>query len=148
MLNKMRIAACAALVCAATAGGAASADDHGYTEGPVIRLEAVRTEYGRFDDYMHYLDTTWKQEQEAAKKAGYILSYKVLAVDPHGENDADVYLMVTYKNWAALDNGAEHADAIAKQVLGSVSASNQGAVDRGKMRRVLGSTLMRELDLK
>jgi hypothetical protein len=29
-----------------------------------------------------------------------------------------------------------------------VSADNQGAVERGKMRRVLGSTTMQELTLK
>jgi hypothetical protein len=111
-------------------------------------MQAVRTEYGKFDDYMNYLNTSWKQQQEAGKKAGYILSYKVLQVEPRGENDPDVYLVVTFKNWAAMDGATAKADAIFKQVLGSVAASNQGAVDRSKIRRVLGSTTMQELDLK
>jgi hypothetical protein len=33
-------------------------------------------------------------------------------------------------------------------VLGSVAAANQGAVDRGKIQRVLGSFTGQELDLK
>ena len=40
------------------------------------------------------------------------------------------------------------ADAVAKQVEGSLSAQNQGAVDRGKIRRVMGSWTGQELLLK
>jgi hypothetical protein len=127
---------------------AAFAEDHVYTEGPVVNVAAIRTEYGRFDDYMKYLGTTWKAEQEAAKKAGYIISYRVVTVEPRGENDPDIYLVINYKNWAALDNATAKGDAILKQVEGTLSASNQGAVDRSKIRRVLGSWTGQELDLK
>src|SRR5581483_10902112 len=82
---------------------AALADEHAYTEGTVVNVAAIRTAYGRFDEYMKYLDTTWKAEQEAAKKAGYIVSYRVVTVEARGENDADVYLVINYKNWAAFD---------------------------------------------
>jgi hypothetical protein len=124
------------------------ADDHAYTEGSVVNVAAIRTEYGKFDEYMKYLDTTWKAEQEAAKKAGYILSYKVITVEPRGENDPDIYLVVNYKNWAALDDGTAKGDAIAKQVEGSLDKQNQAAIDRSKIRRVLGSWTGQELNLK
>src|SRR5579862_1774538 len=114
----------------------ALADDHPFTEGPVVNISAVRTEYGKFDDYMKFLDTTWKATQEAAKKAGYITGYKVINVEPRGENDPDIYLVVYYKNWAALDNATAKGDEITKQVEGSNAAANQGAIDRGKIRRV------------
>lgn len=126
----------------------ALADDHPFTEGPVVNVAAIRTEYGKFDDYMKYLATTWKAEQEAAKKAGYIISYRIITVEPRGENDPDIYLVINYKNWAALDGATAKGDAIAKQVEGSLSASNQAAVDRSKIRRVLGSWTGQELDLK
>ena len=48
------------------------ADDHTYSEGEVVNISKIRTENGHFDDYMKYLDTTWKTEQEAYKKAGLI----------------------------------------------------------------------------
>ena len=124
------------------------ADDHPFTEGTVINVAAIRTVYGRFDEYMKYLDTTWKAEQEAAKKAGYITGYRVITVEARGENDPDIYLVVDYKNWAAFDGATAKGDAIAKQVQGSVAASNESAVDRGKIRRVLGSWTGQELDLK
>ena len=126
----------------------AIADDHPYTEGPVVNVSAIRTEYGKFDEYMKYLDTTWKAEQEAAKKAGYIISYRVVTVEARGENDPDLYLVINFKNWAALDEATAKRDVIFKQIEGSLAASNQGAVSRGKIRRILGSWTGQELDLK
>jgi hypothetical protein len=148
MNKKFCVMASAASLSFALLSANSMADDHAYTEGPVVNMAAIRTEYGKFDDYMKYLDTTWKAEQEAAKKAGYIVSYKVITVEPRGENDPDVYLVITYKNWAALDGSTAKGDAIAKQVEGSLNASNQAAVDRGKIRRVLGSWTGQELNLK
>jgi len=141
-------AASAAFLGLALANVAAAADDHPFTEGPVVNVSAIRTAYGKFDDYMKFLDTTWKATQEAAKKAGYIVSYKVISVEARGENDPDIYLVVYYKNWAALDGATAKGDAIAKEVEGSVAAANQGAVDRGKIRRILGSWTGQQLDLK
>ncbi len=148
MITKYKMAACAAFVCLAVTGVAALADDHAYTEGPVVNVAAIRTEYGKFDDYMSYLDTTWKAEQEAAKKAGYITSYRVVTVEARGENDPDIYLVINYKNWAAFDGATAKADAIAKQVEGTLAKQNESAVGRSKIRRVLGSWTGQELDLK
>ncbi len=147
-MTHTNLIALAGLFCLTGANAAALADDHAYTEGVVVNVAAIRTEYGKFDDYMKYLDTTWKAEQEAAKKAGYIISYRVITVEPRGENDPDIYLVINYKNWAALDDATAKGDAIAKQVEGSLTASNDSAVSRGKIRRVLGSWTGQQLDLK
>jgi hypothetical protein len=148
MSTKHLLAAVAA--CAALTGMSASAiaDDHAYTEGGVVNVARIRTADGHFDDYMKWLDTTWKQEEEAAKKAGYITSYEVLTVEPRGPDDADILLVVRSKNWASLDGAVAKADAIAKQIEGSVSASNQAQADRAKIRRLLGSATMQVLELK
>jgi hypothetical protein len=146
-LNK-HLAAAAAFLGLAFTSAAAVAEDHPFTEGQVIQVSAIRTEYGKFDDYMKFLDTTWKATQEAAKKLGYITGYKVVTVEPRGENDPDIYLVVYFKNWAALDGGTAKGDTVATQVEGSVAAANKGAVDRGKIRRILGSWTGQELDLK
>ena len=142
-----RVAAFAAFFGLATSV-AAFADEHPYTEGTVVQVSSIRTDYGKFDEYMKFLDTTWKASQEAAKKAGYITGYKVISVEARGENDPDIYLVVYFKNWAALDDSTAKGDAIAKQVVGSVAAANQGAIDRGKIRRILGSWTGQQLDLK
>jgi hypothetical protein len=128
--------------------GAALADDHSYTEGPVVNVSRIRTVDGHFDDYMNFVATKWKAEQEAAKKAGDVLSYQVLTVEPRTPDDPDLYLVITFKNWAALDGSIAKNDAIAKAVDGSVSAANKGEMDRASIRRVLGSETMQVLNLK
>lgn len=147
-MKKSHFAVLAGFLTLAMTSVAALADEHPFIEGQVVNVAAVRTEYGKFDDYMKFLSTGWKAEQEAAKKAGYIIGYKVITVEPRGENDPDIYLVIYYKNWAALDGATAKSDAIANQVDGSVAASNKGAVDRGKIRRILGSWTGQELDLK
>lgn len=142
-----RINACVVFASVALSGPLL-AQEHPYTEGNVVNVARIRTENGKFDEYMKYVATTWKTEQEAAKKAGYIVDYQVISVEPRNENDADLLLITTYKNWAALDGSLEKGDAIAKQIEGSVAASNQGAIDRNKIRRVLGSATMQVLNLK
>ncbi|MDB6046685.1 MAG: hypothetical protein JWM63_5236 [Gammaproteobacteria bacterium] len=147
-MSKQRFVAVAAFACLACTSVAALADDHPYAEGPVVNVASIRTVDGKFDDYMKWLSTTWKQEQEAAKKAGYIVSYQVLTVEARRPDDPDVYLVITYKNWAALDGAIAKGDAIAKQVEGSVAAANQSEAARSTIRRVLGSSTMQVLDLK
>ena len=148
MSIKLGLAACAAFAGIACVSVSAIADDHAYTEGAVVNVARIRTVDGKFDDYMRYLDTTWKQEQEAAKRAGYILSYEVISIEPREPDDPDLLLRVTYKNWAALDGALAKGDAIVKEIEGSVAASSQAQVDRAKIRRVLGSATMQVLDLK
>jgi hypothetical protein len=148
MSIKHRLAAVAAAACLATMSAGVFADDHPYTEGSIMNVARIRTLDGKFDDYMKWLATTWKQEQEAAKKAGYLVSYQVLSIEPRGPDDPNLLLVTTYKNWAALDGGLAKADAISKQVEGSVAAANQADADRGKIRRVLGSSTMQVLDLR
>lgn len=126
----------------------AAADDKPYTEGHVVNVSAIRTEYGHTEDYLKFLDGNWKKEMEASKAAGLIVDYHVYAAEPRGPNDPDIYLVITYKNWAALDGLADKSDAIASKIYGSVMKSDEGAVDRAKIRRTLGSETIQELVLK
>lgn len=119
-----------------------------FNDGPVVNVAAIRTVDGHFDDYMQWLATKWKQQEEAAKKAGLILSYRVLLVEPRGPNDPDIYLVTEFKNWAAFDGLGSKLDAVSAQVEGSVEKANQTESDRAKIRTVLGSQTMQTAELK
>jgi hypothetical protein len=127
---------------------AALADGTHYNDGPVVNVSYIKTVDGRFDDYMSWLATTWKKQEEAAKKAGLILSYRVMVAEPRGPSDPDIYLVVEYKNWAAYDGLGGKLEAVSAQVEGSIQKANQAEVDRGKIRTVLGSETMQEALLK
>lgn len=124
------------------------ADGRHYNDGPVVNVAAIRTVDGHFDDYMQWLATTWKKQEEAAKKAGLILSYRVLIVEARAPTDPDIYLITEFKNWAALDGLGSKLDAVSAQVEGSIEKANQAEVDRGKIRTVLGSQTMQTAELK
>jgi hypothetical protein len=119
-----------------------------YNDGTVLNVASIRTVDGHFDDYMHWLATTWKQQEEAAKKAGLILSYAVYVVEARGPHDPDIYLVTEFKNWAALDGLGSKMDGVAVQVEGSIEKSNQGEVERAKIRTVLGSQTFQQALLK
>lgn len=142
------LCAAGALLALSATASLAYADGRSYNDGPVINVSAIRTLDGHFDDYMHFLATGFKKTQEAAKKAGLVLSYRVLVAQPRGPNDPDIYLVVEYKNWAALDGLGGKFDAIATSVEGSVDKANQASAERGKIRTILGSETMQEAILK
>jgi hypothetical protein len=137
-----------ALLFCATLATVTHADGQHYNDGPVVNVAAIRTADGHFDEYMQWLATTWKKQEEAAKKAGLILSYRVLLVEARGPNDPDVFLVTEFKNWAALDNLGGKLDAVSAQVEGSLEKANQSQAARAKIRTVLGSQTMQTAELK
>jgi hypothetical protein len=126
----------------------AYADGRNYNDGPVVNVAAIKTVDGHFDDYMQWLATTWKKQEEAAKKAGLITSYQILVAQPQGPHDPDIYLVTEFKNWAALDGLGSKLDGVSAQIEGSVEKANQSEADRGKIRTVLGSQTMQVAQLK
>ena len=117
-------------------------------DGPVINVAVIRTVDEHFDDYMQWLATTYKKQQEAAKAAGLISSYRVLVVEARGPHDPDIYLVTEYKNWPALDHLGGKFDQVSAQVEGSVEKAAQSQSDRARIRTVLGSETMQVAELK
>jgi hypothetical protein len=142
------VCALAALLTITALPGTALADGRDYNDGPVINVASIRTVDGHFDDYMHWLATGFKKQQEAAKKAGLITAYRVIVIEARGPNEPDVLLVTEYKNWAALDNLGGKFDKISAEVDGSVDAAAKSEVDRAKIRTVLGSRTEQEALLK
>jgi hypothetical protein len=142
------VGALGALLALTTLSSVALADGRDWSDGPVINVASIRTVDGHFDDYMHWLATSYKKQQEAAKKAGLITAYRVLVIEARGPNDPDVLLVTEYKNWAALDNLGGKFDKISAEVEGSVEAAAKSEADRAKIRTVLGSRTEQEAILK
>jgi len=143
-----RLQTISAAVLLATVATGAFANGTDFNDGPVVSRTAVRTVDGHFDDYMHWLDTVWKQQEEAAKKAGILTDYKVLVAQPRSPQDPDVYLVEFYPNWATFDGIGAKMDAISKQIWGSLKQAGSEEASRGKIRTILGTEVMQEAALK
>src|SRR5881392_3630095 len=122
-------------------------DERQYTEGPVTFVQEIAVEYGHFEDYIEWLNSTWKPTMEATKKAGIIIDYRVFSSTPPSPDHPDVILWITYKNMAALDRGVEE-EAVAKKVICSTECQNKARVERSEYRKVLRREYIRELILK
>ena len=122
-------------------------DERKYTEGPVTLVQEIGVEYGHFEEYIDWLNSTWKPTMEATKKAGLIIDYKIFTATPRSPDEPNIFRMITFKNMAALDKGIE-LEAVAKKVIGSTEFQNKARVARNEYRKLLGSELIRELILK
>jgi hypothetical protein len=135
-------------VAASPSLNASAQDVRQYTDGPVTEEDYIQVEYGHFEEYVDWLNSTWKPTMEAMKKAGLIIDYKVFRATPRSPGLPNIILWITFKNGAAaLDKGVELEDA-AKKVIGTTEFQNKARVARTEYRTVLGTELIREIILK
>ena len=136
------------LAAAALSLDARAQDVRHYADGPVTELDYIQVEYGHFEEYVDWLNSTWKPTMEAMKKAGLIIAYKVVRATPRTPDQPNVILMITFKDGAAaLDKGVEQEE-VAKKVIGSTELQNKARVGRNQYRKVLGIEYVRELILQ
>lgn len=126
----------------------AAKDDIPYKEGPVCELTYIKIKPGMFDAYVSWLASDWKKVNDEYKKAGIILDAQVYSARARNPHEADLILCVTYKNMAALDNLDDKTSSIDEKFWGTRQKANDASIGREKMREVLGSELVQELQLK
>ena len=132
----------------ARAEDASAQDVRQYSEGPVVEEDLIEVEYGHFEEYVDWLNTTWKPTLEAMKQAGLVIDYKVYRATPNSPGQPNVILWIVFKNGAAaLDNGVE-LENVAKKVIGSTEFQNKARAFRNQYRKVLGVEYIREIILK
>ena len=122
-------------------------DARQYREGPVTLVQEIAVEYGHFEEYIDWLNSTWKPTMEATKKAGVIIDYKVFSATPQSPDHPSIILWITYQNMAALDRSVEEEE-VAKKVICSTECQNKARVGRNEYRKVLRREYIRELILK
>lgn len=118
-----------------------------YNEGPVTQVTYLKIEYGHFDEYVDWLNSTWKPLNEAKKKAGLIIDYRVYTASPRKPEEPNVIFLITYPNMAALDRRAEE-DSVAVGMIGSAKEQDEARIARSAYRKRLGTELIREVILK
>ena len=119
-----------------------------YRNGSVWNVSFIRIKPGMDTAYMNYIAGQWKAEQEAQKKDGNILSYKVLSVEAHTPGEWNLMLMTEYKSLAAMEANEDKAEAVAQRVVGNDERQMQGYRERLEIREVMGARLAREIILE
>jgi hypothetical protein len=120
-----------------------------FHDGPVWTITFVHTKPGFGLKYMEYLATEWKKEQDALKKAGLILDYKVIGAESHNPNDWDLMLMTESKDLATLEANEDKMEAVAMHALDlNDQKMIQGYQERSSWRDIIGDRLAREMILE
>ncbi|HLN96877.1 MAG TPA: hypothetical protein VK208_00185 [Pyrinomonadaceae bacterium] len=119
-----------------------------FHNGSVWSIAFIRIKPGMDTAYLNYLAGPWKANQEAAKKEGLILSYKVIGTEGHNPGDWNVMLMTEYKDLATMEANEDKGDALAQKMVGNDEKQMQGYKDRSEIREVMGDRLAREIVLE
>jgi len=64
------------------------------------------------------------------------------------KGEPDLYLTVTYANWAAFDRGEEYFNAIRDKVIGSESDMRSAGIKRGELRELGSEYLLQEIKFR
>lgn len=148
---KEKIIAIASLVLIATFGStSALAQDHsrGWDQGYVVQVTEVHTKDGMFNAYINDLSKVWRKFLEAQKADGDVISYGMYSNVNQREGEPDLYLTITFKNWAAFDRGVEYFEKLGSQILGSTDDMREANIDRGELRTIGSTYVLRELKFK
>src|SRR5437867_9392553 len=119
-----------------------------FHNGSVWNIAFIRMKPGMETAYLNYVAGQWKANQEAEKKEGLILSYKVLSVEGHTPGEWNLMLMTEYKDLAAMEASEDKAEAVAQKVVGNDEKQMQGYKERAEIREVMGNRLAREIILE
>ena len=127
----------------------ALAQQRPYSEGPVTVVSSVKTVDGQFENYMAFLNQTWRRVMEESKTAGLVSDYHVYSAQAHNPNEPDLYLVVTYPNMATFDGMTEKMEPIMTKVTKmDYKQADEASGKRTVMRNLMGEMMVRELVFK
>jgi len=119
-----------------------------YRSGSVWNIGFIKMKPGMETAYLKYIAEDWKREQEALKKDGQIISYKVITTEDHGTDDWNIMLMTEYKDLATMEANETKADNLSQTVSGNDEKQMQGYRERLQIREIKENRLAREIVLE
>ncbi|HEY5106415.1 MAG TPA: hypothetical protein VII73_06530 [Caulobacteraceae bacterium] len=128
-------------------GVSAQVAPRNYSYGTVTQVTEIQVMPGQLTAYTHDLATGWRTSMEEGKRAGAILSYSIeQPLDPRS-GEANLVLVVVFKNLAAYDRPLADAEKSAVAQYGSLDKAHDMGMQRETMRKILGSEIYRQLAL-
>lgn len=147
-LKTIMTGAVLAIVAAIALPSAAAAQESSYKPGTVWQASRIDVLPGQFENYMDYLATTWKKNQELAKAEGIVLDYHVLSVNNARQGEPDLVLIVEYKDYQTTAQQEAFSKKVEAMMAQDSRKQDAASGVRTKMRELLGSIEYQELILK
>ena len=144
---KLKLIAGLALATAAFATAPVTAQRSSYTAGVYWDVSSIDVEDGQFENYMDYLNSDWKKQQEWAKSKGYILGYHILSNGYKRGTEPDLYLVTVYKDVPTAAEEQRRQDEFVATIGRDEHKMDVASGVRTKMRTRLGTMQLQELML-
>lgn len=140
-MRKSLISVLVVLLLSILVSSTAIAQDHSrnWDNGHVVNVTEVHIKPGMFNAYVNDLNGLWRKFMEEQKKEGSVISYGMFGNAAARDGEPDLYLTVTYANWAAFDLGEEYFNKIREKVIGSEDDMRNAGIKREELRTI-GST--------
>lgn len=142
------LAIAAALLGTVALAAPAMAQESSYKPGSVWETSRIKIVPGQFENYMDWLATVWKKNQELAKAEGVVVDYHVLATNNRRHDEPHLILVIEYKDYQTT----AQQEALSKKLNALMAQDDRKAATangaRGAMREQMGSTEYQELILK
>jgi hypothetical protein len=128
----------------------AVAQDHSrnWDSGHVVSVSEVHIKPGMFNAYINDLNGLWRKFLDEQKKDGSVVSYGMFSNPAAREGEPDLYLTVTYANWAAFDRGEEYFEKIRDKVIGSDEDMRNAGIKREELRKLGSSYNLQEIKFR
>ncbi len=145
MKHRLAVMCGAAFLLLGAASASAQAVPRNYDLGTVTEVTQVQVKPGQLNAYMQDLAGGWRHVMEQGKRDGYILSYSVEQPLDSRAGEADLVLVVVYKNLAAYDRPLAEFERATTAQFGSLDKGREAAMHRESMRTILGTEIFRQL---
>ena len=149
-MNKKLFAVFGVVLLSALGSTQALAQDHsrGWEQGHIVQVTEVHIKDGMFNAYINDLNNVWRKFLEAQMEDGEVVSYNMYSNPNSRDDEPDLFLTVTYENWAAFDRGVEYFEEIGANILGSTEDMRMANIDRGELRTIGSTYVLRQIKFK
>ena len=126
------------------------AQDHsrGWEDGHIVQVTEVHIKDGMFNAYINDLNNVWRKFIEAQIEDGDVIEYGMFVNPDRRKGEPDLFLTVTFKNWAAYDRGVEYFEELGEKVMGSMDEMREANIDRGELRTIGSTMTLQEIKFK
>ena len=117
--------------------------------GAINRIILVDIKPGKASAFWTDLRQNLRPLYDEYKRQGLIEDYSVgVKSTSEGVDDWDAVLILTFRNWAALDTFATKGDSVSMRYFGSYAKRGDSGAKRSEAGNVVSSILVRNVTLK
>jgi len=119
--------------------------DRVYDKGSAWIVTRIDVKPGQYNAYMKWWRDTVLPRIEYGKKAGNVLSYHMLNNNNPRVGEPDLYVLVEYKNMAAIDQPFAYFEGMDKTLAGSFEGRAKQTASGRELSEFMGTSLLGEV---